>query len=257
MKKAHYRTLWLSDIHLGYKDCKADYLLNLLNHCTFDHLYLVGDIIDMWAMSKRLCWPDSHNQLLHTLLSLPTQGVKVTYLPGNHDAPTQKYSGLSIGNMTIARQARHTCANGKELLILHGDQFDQDVCFGKLHNWVGDKAYSTLLFVNRWVNYTRIKMGRNYWSLSGYIKSRVSGATNAIERYKQAALSFAQRHQADGIVCGHIHHPEISTDKNIHYFNTGDWVENCSALVENSDGSMELIYWAQVKEPLTLYPKAA
>ncbi|MBO9491530.1 UDP-2,3-diacylglucosamine diphosphatase [Endozoicomonas sp. G2_1] len=250
----HYKTVWLSDIHLGYKDCKAEYLLDFLQHNSFDTLYLVGDIVDMWAMSKRFMWPESHNQLLHTLLQLSHQGTKVIYLPGNHDAPAQKYDGMHFGEVEIHREYIHTTADGKKLLLLHGDQFDPEVCFGPIQAWLGDKAYDFLLFLNRWYNKARAACGFPYWSLAGYIKGKIKGANVAIERYKNACRNRAKELGVDGVVCGHIHHPEIDTKASVDYCNTGDWIENCSALIESENGQLSLLYWAKVSaqiEPVT------
>jgi UDP-2,3-diacylglucosamine pyrophosphatase LpxH len=240
---AHYRTLWLSDIHLGYKDCKAEYLLDFLDHCQIDTLYLVGDIVDMWAMSRQFMWPKTHNQLFHRLLSLSREGTRVIYLPGNHDEPIQKYDGMAFGDIEIHRQYVHTTADGRKLLLMHGDQFDQEVCFGPMHAWIGDKAYDLLLFTNRWYNKLRNAMGYPYWSLAGYIKSRIKGANEAIARYRDIGCRVAGELGMDGIVCGHIHHPEILQQQEILYCNTGDWIENCSALTEDRHGRLQLVYW--------------
>lgn len=245
-KSTHYRTVWLSDIHLGCKDCKAEYLLDFLAHHKIDTLYLVGDIVDMWAMSRQFLWPASHNQLFHKLISMASEGTKVIYLPGNHDEPAQKYDGMMFGEVEIHRELIHTTANGRKLLMLHGDQFDDEVCFGKFHAWIGDKAYDLLLFLNRWYNRFRGMMGFKYWSLAGYIKSRVKGANTAIERYKQACMDRARAMGLDGVVCGHIHHPEIDEHNGVTYCNDGDWIENCSALTEDAQGNLNLVYWAQI-----------
>lgn len=243
MASTHYRAVWLSDIHLGCKDCKAEQLLNFLDNCTIDTLYLNGDIIDMWALSKQFRWPASHNQLFYRLISLPEKGTHVIYLPGNHDEPAQKYNGMSFGSIDIHREYVHTTAKGKKLLLLHGDQFDNEVCLGAAHAWVGDKGYELLMWLNRWYNWYRSKLGYKYWSLAGYLKSHISGANQAIIRYRNAALDKARKQDLDGIVCGHIHHPEVVEQDGITYCNTGDWVENCTALAEDQQGDIQLIHW--------------
>ncbi len=253
MQKTHYRSLWLSDIHLGHKDCKAEYLLDFLNHVHADTLYLVGDIVDMWAMSKRLNWPEAHNQLLHRLLTMTAEGTRVVYLPGNHDAPVQKYDGLNFADIEIRRECIHHTADGRKLLLLHGDRFDDEVCFGSLHAWIGDKGYDLLLFVNRWYNYIRCKMGFRYWSLAGHIKSKIKGANKAMQRFRQACVNYAKTQGADGVVCGHIHHAEISELDGVTYCNDGDWIENCSALTEDSQGQLSIVTWAEVRQPDRLY----
>lgn len=242
-KITRYRTVWLSDIHLGFRDCKADYLLDFLDHCEIDRLYLVGDIVDMWAMSRQFRWPRSHNRLFHRLLSLSREGTRVIYLPGNHDEPLQHYDGMAFGDVEIHREYIHTTADGRKLLLLHGDQFDRDVCLGPLHSWIGDKGYQLLLLLNRWYNGCRSATGRPYWSLAGYIKHRVRGASEAIARYRELGLRRAAEQGLDGIVCGHIHHPEIHEQDDVMYCNTGDWVESCSALTEDADGQLNLVYW--------------
>ena len=246
--KTHFRTIWLSDIHLGYKDCKAEYLLDFLKHHSCDTLYLVGDIVDMWAMSKQFRWPKAHNELFHHLLNISREGTKVIYLPGNHDEPAQKYDGMALGEVEIHRQYIHTTADGRKLLLLHGDQFDQEVCFGPMQAWIGDKAYGLLLFLNRWYNFYRAKMGFSYWSLAGYIKGKVKGANEAIQRYRVASSNRARELGLDGSVCGHIHHPEITDMDGVTYYNTGDWIENCSALTENERGEMSLTYWTGINQ---------
>lgn len=250
---AHYRTGWLSDVHLGNKDCKAEYLLSFLQNTHIDTLYLVGDIVDMWAMSKQFRWPESHNQVLHKLMSLSQSGCEVIYLPGNHDKPLQKYDGMMFGNVALKRQCVHTTVKGKRFLVLHGDQFDQEVCFGPLHSWIGDKAYDLLLFVNRWYNRLRALRGAPYWSLAGYIKRHINGANKAILRYKRACAAQAAVLNLDGVVCGHIHHPEIDQINGVSYHNDGDWIENCSALTETQEGEIQLVYWAEQQTSANLY----
>lgn len=250
-KMNKFKTVWLSDIHLGYKDCKAKYLLNFLENSEIETLYLVGDIVDMWAMSSQFLWPAAHNQVLHKLISLSEQGTRVIYLPGNHDEPVQKYEGMYFGKIEIHREYVHQTLDGRKLLVLHGDQFDDDVCFGKFHAWLGDKAYDFLLFLNRWYNYARNKLGYPYWSLAGHIKSKIKGAHVAIDRYRKAALNRVVELRLDGVVCGHIHHPEITMVGDLTYFNDGDWIENCSALTEDMLGNISLTYWTTTTQEST------
>lgn len=243
MAKLHYKAMWLSDIHLGNKDCKADFLLELLQNVSVDKLYLVGDIVDMWQMEKQFRWPEAHNQVMHKLMQLSNQGTQVVYLPGNHDAPIQKYAGMTFGDIDIERELVHTTAAGKRYLVLHGDQFDAEVTLGRFHAWIGDKGYDLLLFLNRWYNRFRAWRNNHYWSLAGYIKKHIKGANKAIERYRAAGCRHAAERGLDGIICGHIHHPESLMVNGIHYINDGDWVENCSALVEDDCGQLSLIHF--------------
>lgn len=242
----YFPTVWLSDIHLGSIDCKADYLLKFLNDCDIDTLYLVGDIVDIWAMKSSIHWPKSHQQVLDKIISLSEHGTRVVYIPGNHDDPIRKYLGLRFANIDIQGHAIHQSQKGKRYLVIHGDQFDADVLIhGKWFAWVGDKAYDLLLLINRINNSIRGHFGYSYWSLAGYIKNRVDGAKNAIQRYKRAACSEAKKQHLDGIICGHIHHPEYDVLDGIEYFNDGDWIENCTALVEDEYGEMRIIYATQ------------
>lgn len=243
MNTQHYRAVWLSDLHLGSKDCKATFLLDFLNKISTDTLYLVGDIVDMWAMSKQFHWPELHNQIMHKLMHMSKNGTRVVYLPGNHDAPLQSYKGMAFGEVEIEREIIHTMANGKRYLILHGDQFDGEVTLGRFESWLGDKGYTLLLILNRYYNAFRQWKTGDYWSLAGYIKQHIRGANVAIERYKKACCSHAKSKGLDGVICGHIHHPETSYVDGIHYINDGDWVENCSALTESTSGELELVDW--------------
>lgn len=242
--KPHFRTVFISDTHLGNKDCKADFLLHFLSNMSCDTLYLVGDIVDMWSMSRQFMWPENHNAVMHKIIQLSHGKTRIVFLPGNHDAPLQKYSGMQFGNIEITRQCVHTTAQHKQYLVMHGDQCDADVTLGKFHAWMGDKAYDLLLFVNRWFNYFRQLRKGHYWSLAGYIKQRINGANKAIERYKQAVCKRAKVLQLDGVICGHIHHPESDYVEGVHYINDGDWIENCSVLVEDKRGEMILLDWA-------------
>lgn len=252
VNKRTFRTVWISDIHLGSKDCKAEYLLDFLAHSSIETLFLVGDIIDLWALRKQFRWPPLHNKLLHKLMSLSESGTKVIYIPGNHDEPAKKYDGMSFGDVEIHQEYIYTTALGKKLLIIHGDQLDDEVCFGRFHAWIGDKGYGLILFLNHWYNILRSKRGRPYFSLAGLIKSKVRGANTAIARYRQAAVNKAKLMGVDGIVCGHIHHPEICTYDDIFYHNDGDWVENCSALTEDKYGKITLSYWTSSRRSFSI-----
>lgn len=250
--------LWLSDIHLGCKDCKADYLLSLLDTVRCQYLYLVGDIIDLWALKRKLHWPDSHNKVLQKIIELAQNGTQVIYLPGNHDELLKPYAELSLWNIKIARQHIHQGVGGHKLLMLHGDQFDADVCVGRFYALLGDHLYDLLLFLNRNLHSLREHLGYPYWSLASYIKSKVGKAQAAIGHYRQAVLNYAQHFDVDGVICGHIHQPELSThpkaaqyctpqsspeQRQIIYANDGDWVENCSLITETLSGELQLCRW--------------
>lgn len=185
--KKHHRTVWLSDIHLGCKDCKAELLLDFLEHNTMDVLYLVGDIVDFWSLKKRFMWPDSHNRLLQALYQKSLGVTQVIYLPGNHDEIIKPYVNMLFGKVEIKKQVIHTTAQNKRLLVLHGDDFDAEVCLGKFHAWMGDILYDFLLFLNRNLDYYRKLRGFQYWSLAAYIK-------NSSKKLMKQLVDTAQRH---------------------------------------------------------------
>lgn len=238
------RTLWISDIHLGYRDCKADYLLDFLNHIHCDTLYLVGDIIDLWSLKRRFCWPQKHYQIMLKFYELAAKGVRVIYVPGNHDEPIRHFCGQLFGPIEIALEHEYTTADGKRLLIMHGDAMDAYINLSWITRFCGDIGYDLLLFINRFANQARALMGRPYFSLAGLIKSNIKGAKAAIETYQQEALSEAKRRGYDGVVCGHIHYPALFEQQSLRYANCGDWIENCTALVEDHQGTMRLLHYS-------------
>jgi UDP-2,3-diacylglucosamine pyrophosphatase LpxH len=238
-----FRAVWLSDIHLGTRGCKADILLDFLRHMETDYLYLVGDIVDGWQLRKRWYWPQEHNDVIQKLLRQARRGAKVVFLPGNHDEAARDYLGLNFGGVQIINETIHTTADGKKLYILHGDQFDAVMGCAKWLAHVGDAAYTFLLGVNVAFNYIRRKLGFSYWSLSAYLKQKVKNAVEHIGNYENFIADAARRHKADGVVCGHIHKAEIRMIGNVLYCNDGDWVESCTALVEHMDGRLQIINW--------------
>lgn len=244
--KQHYSSIFISDVHLGNIDCKADFLLEFLNNISCDRLFLVGDIIDLWAMHKQFRWPKKHNEIMHKIFMLSQGNTEVIYLPGNHDEPLQKYCGFDFSNIQIKRELIYKSASGKRYLVFHGDQCDGDVTLGKFHEWIGDKGYDLLLAVNRWYHLYKQRTNQEYWSLAGYIKSKIKGANMAILRYKKAAILRAKDRGLDGVICGHIHHPEFDLIDKIEYHNDGDWVENCTALAENEKGELVLLRYEDV-----------
>jgi len=235
------RTLFISDVHLGSRDCKADFLLHLLKRVDVERLYLVGDIVDFWTMKRQIFWPDKHHQVLQQLLAMARNGVEVIYIPGNHDEVMRKYRHPDVTSIRIQRQAIHTTADNKRLLVMHGDAFDTETCHSRWLAFVGDHLYDFLLWLNRTTNRIRNLFGHNYWSLSAYVKSQIGKAEEVIARYRAAAFRETRKRGLDGIVCGHIHHPELVESDGLLYANTGDWVENCTALFENHDGELSLM----------------
>lgn len=238
------RTIWISDIHLGNRDCKAEYLLDFLEHIKCDTLYLVGDIIDLWALKRRFCWPAKHYQVLLKFHALANRGTRVIYVPGNHDEPIRRFNGQLFGPIEIAVEQEYVTASGKRMLIMHGDAMDAYINLSWITRFCGDMGYNLLLFINRWANRLRKLMGRPYFSLAGLIKSNIKGAKAAIETYQNEAMDEARRRGFDGVICGHIHYPALLEEKGICYANTGDWIENCTALLEDYHGKMRLLHYS-------------
>lgn len=241
-----YRSLWISDVHLGTEFCKAEYLEQFLKSYQCDTLYLVGDIVDAWALKSRFYWPQSHTNVVRKILTKSKRGTKVVYVTGNHDEFLRKFVDfeLNIGNISVVNEAIHETADGRQLLITHGDQFD---IITRYHKWIafaGDRGYDYLLVMNRHMNKLRQRMGMPYWSLSAYVKHKVKMAVNFISEFEDALAYECRKRGLDGVVCGHIHHAEVRDIEGVTYYNCGDWVESCTALAEREDGSMEIIHWA-------------
>jgi UDP-2,3-diacylglucosamine pyrophosphatase LpxH len=245
LKPATYRSIWISDVHLGFKGCRADFLLDFLNSTESEFLYLVGDIIDVWNMKKGLFWPQAHTEVIRTILGKAKQGTKVIYIPGNHDEVARDYHGMMFGNVIVKKQEIHATADGKHLLVTHGDEFDSAVKCNKVVAKVGDFLYDWLLIINRAFNHLRRKLGFSYWSLATYVKSKVKNAVHYIHCFEEAVLHEARRQNVNGLICGHIHQAALREMNGVLYCNTGDWVENCTSLVEQHDGSLELIRWPE------------
>lgn len=242
----YYRTIWLSDFHLGTRECKAEFLLDFLRHNDSDTLFLVGDVIDGWALARSWNWKQLHNDVIQKILRKARKGTEVIYLPGNHDEFAHDYTGLSFGHVRVESEVVHTLADGRTFLVLHGDLFDGVIRHAKWLSVLGSKAYRGLLKVNRLVNFVRAKLGMPYWSLSAYLKHRTKRAVQFIADFESNMVQTARTYKANGIVCGHIHFPEIRNIEDCVYANAGDWVENCTALVEHFDGRLELVRWAQL-----------
>ncbi len=240
-----YRSVFISDVHLGTRGCRSDFLAHFLGSFSTEHLYMVGDIVDGWRLKKSWYWDEMHDEVVKLILRHASQGARVLYIPGNHDEMFRDWLslGLEIGGVKLAGEAEHTTADGKRLLIIHGDQFDSVVRYAKFLAFLGDWAYTTALNINRWFNAIRRALGYPYWSLSQWAKRQVKEAVKAIDRFEEALAGEARRRHFDGVVCGHIHHAEMRMVDGVLYLNTGDWVESCTALVEHHDGRLELIDW--------------
>ena len=245
MEKKHYRAVFISDIHLGTKACNADALLNFLRETSSDYLYLVGDIVDGWAMKRGIYFPQSHVNVLRKFLSRSNQGCKVVYISGNHDEAIRSFLPLTLGNIELLDETCHTTADGKKFLVIHGDQYDQVMQYARWVAWLGDLGYTFLISTNRYINWFRKKFGLGYWSLSAYAKRKVKTAASFIGDFETAVCHGVKQRGFDGVICGHIHHPEIKIINEVTYANDGDCCETCSALVEHDDGRIEIIYFAQ------------
>ena len=240
---ARYRAIFISDVHLGTRACRADMLLDFLRHNEADVVYLVGDIIDFWRIRRSVIWPQSHNDVLKKLLRKARKGSRLVFIPGNHDEALRDYAGSRFGAIEIERQTIHVRADGRRYLVTHGDEFDVVVRYAKWLAFLGDRGYEFALWLNRPLNALRSIAGLGYWSLSGYLKYRVKSAVNFIGEYERNLAEQARRENVDGVICGHIHHAASHDIDGIHYVNTGDWVESCTAIVEDHDGNFELIRW--------------
>jgi UDP-2,3-diacylglucosamine pyrophosphatase LpxH len=242
-----FRTVWISDIHLGTAGCNAEMLLDFLKSIECETLYLIGDIVDGWQLKKGWYWPSRHNDVVRCWLKMAKHGTRVIFVPGNHDEVFREYAGLNFGGVEVVHEAIHETVDGRTLLIVHGDEFDGVVMYAKWLAFLGDHAYTLLIKLNRLVNFARRTLGLPYWSLSAYLKKRVKNAVSYISNFEQAVAHAAHELGADGVVCGHIHSAEVRQIGEVTYYNDGDWVESCTALVEHSDGRMEIVDWAQRK----------
>lgn len=245
--KRRYRTVFLSDVHLGTRGCRSDFLVNFLQRVECDRLFLVGDIVDGWRLRKSWYWDANHDEVIRLILRAARGGTEVTYIPGNHDEVLRGWlgMGMEIAGIRLADEAVHVAADGRRYLVIHGDQFDGVIRYAKFIAHLGDWAYDWALTANMWFNAARRRFGYPYWSLSQWLKRQVKEAVKAIDRFETALAQEARRRGLDGVVCGHIHHAEMRTVQGVVYMNDGDWVESCTALVEHHDGRFELVDWAR------------
>ena len=238
-----FRTIWISDVHLGTKGCNAELLIDFLDNVDSETMYLVGDIIDGWRLKKKFYWPAAHNDIVWRILKRAKRGTRIVYIPGNHDEMFRQFTGLNFGGVEIRRAAFHDTADGRRLMVLHGDEFDAVMLAHRWLAFVGDAAYTLMMGLSRYVNAVRTRLGMPYWSLSKMAKHKVKNAVEFISRYEEVVAHAAAQRGVDGVVCGHIHTAEFRMFDGIEYWNDGDWVEGCNALVEHFDGSMEILHW--------------
>ena len=243
VKPRQFRTLFVSDLHLGARACQAEAFLDFLRYYHADTIYLVGDIIDFWSVRRNPLWLQSHNDVLQKLLRKARKGTKIIFIPGNHDEGVRGYCGMSFGAIEIHHDIVHLTADGRRFLVMHGDEFDVVVRYAKWLAFLGDRSYEFALWCNRPFNLVRRRFGFGYWSLSNYLKLRVKTAVNFIGEFEQAISAEAKRRDAEGVICGHIHHVADRMIDGIRYLNCGDWVESCTAIAEDFDGKLSQIRW--------------
>jgi len=246
-KRPDYRTIWISDVHLGSPGCQANLLAKFLKEHESEQLYLVGDIIDGWRLKSKFFWPQEHSNVVRRILTRAKRGTEVIYVTGNHDDFLRRFVdfNLQLGNIKVVNEAIHETADGRRLMVVHGDMFD---VVTRYHHWVaiaGDNAYTALIKLNTVYNFARRCLGKPYWSLSDYAKKKVKAAVNFISDFEDSVAYECRNRGLDGAVCGHIHNAEIRDIDGVQYYNCGDWVESCTALVEKHDGTIELINWAE------------
>ncbi|MEP6686284.1 MAG: UDP-2,3-diacylglucosamine diphosphatase [Verrucomicrobiota bacterium] len=243
-----FRTAWISDVHLGTRTSNAGAFLEFLRDHDFETLYVVGDLIDVWQMRRGIYWPQEHNDVIQKLLRKSRKGTRVVYIPGNHDELLEDFCG-HYGHITIAKHFIHITADGRRILVIHGHELDTVVQNARWLAFAGDHGYQFLLSLNPLINFVRRRFGLGYWSLSAYAKKRVKDAVNFIGEFESAIVRYAERYAVDAVLCGHIHSAGIRELGAVTYYNCGDWVETCSALVENFDGSIELLHFNPFQLP--------
>jgi UDP-2,3-diacylglucosamine pyrophosphatase LpxH len=246
----HVRTAFISDIHLGSRDCRADLLLDFLQTVHADELILIGDILDIESMRRSVHWTQAHTDVLRTLLGRSRHGTRVIYVPGNHDASFRDLCPSNFGQLHIEREYVHETAAGLRLLVTHGDEFDGAVKCSRWLASLGSGLYDVILALNRALNGLRRLRGRGYWSLASFIKERIGNAVEYVRRFETAAAETARARGFDGIVCGHIHRPQLEERAGVLYCNDGDWVDSCSAIIERRTGALELWHWADAGRQL-------
>jgi UDP-2,3-diacylglucosamine pyrophosphatase LpxH len=251
-----FRTIWISDLHLGTPGCQARLLLEFLRHTESDYLYLVGDIVDGWQLRRRWYWPQTHNDVVQKVLRKARKGTAVTFIPGNHDEFGRHFLSLSFGGIEIRDEAVHTTADGRRLLVIHGDLFDGVVQCARWLALLGDQLHVFILELNRWLNALRARLGFPYWSLALYLKHKVKNAVSYITDFEKAVAQEARRRGLDGVVCGHIHKAEIREIDGVLYCNDGDWVESLTALTESATGELRIVDWRSVSAPTAAIPSS-
>jgi UDP-2,3-diacylglucosamine pyrophosphatase LpxH len=244
-RAGRHRALFLSDLHLGARAAQTAAVLEFLHTHEADTIYLVGDIIDIWRLQSGARWLIAHGEVLNRLLSKLNEGSRVIYVPGNHDEALRNCAGMQFGGIEIMREAIHLTADGRRLLVTHGDEFDGAARYAAWKRFAGDRSYEFILWCDRPINWARRRFGLGFWSLSNYAKSRVKAAIAFIEDFEAMVAGEARRRGFDGVICGHIHYPTAKSIGGVSYLNCGDWVESCTAIAEDDQGKLRLIRWRE------------
>jgi UDP-2,3-diacylglucosamine pyrophosphatase LpxH len=248
MSEKTYRSIFISDVHLGTRDCKAEALNNFLKHNTCETLYLVGDIIDAWKIQQnRWRWKQSHTNVIRRVMGHAKRGTRVIYVAGNHDEFLRPLIplGIGFGLIEVVNQCEHIGVDGKHYLVTHGDLFDGITRLAPWLAFLGDKLYDFVLNLNSQFNAVRRKLRLGYWSLSKYLKYKVKKASDFLFQFERNLATYCKKRGYDGVICGHIHHAEIKEIDGVVYMNDGDWVESMTALVEHHDGRWEIVTWTK------------
>ena len=245
-----FRTIFISDIHLGTPACQADYLLDFLNNTSADRLILVGDVIDLIAMQKRVFLPASHQAVIDKIIAIAATDTEVIYIPGNHDHLLRKFTGQTISNIKLERKLDFRSTDGRLFLVSHGDEFDAILQTGELLLLLGNASHALLLKLNTFVAGIRRWLQLPYWSFAGFLKTKIGKATQFINRFEQLAAFNCRKNSYDGFICGHIHFASLRRFQNTLYGNCGDWVEHCTSLVEEVDGTFSVIHWSDSKKTI-------
>ncbi|MGD9841434.1 MAG: UDP-2,3-diacylglucosamine diphosphatase [Steroidobacteraceae bacterium] len=246
-----FRSVFISDVHLGYRGARIEYLHSFLKQIDTEYLYLVGDIIDLWSMKKTFYWPQEHNNLLRLILSKAKRGTKIIYIPGNHDEMFRDFVDYRFGKLQVKRNATHITADGRKILVMHGDEFDGVIKCARWLSLLGHHGYELILGLNRRVNWLRRKLDLPYWSLAAYLKHKTSAAVTHINKFEQAVVRAGKQRGMDGVLCGHIHRAKIEHIDGIQYMNCGDWVESCTTITEDFYGHLSLLHWSDRQEVLS------
>lgn len=240
-----YRSVFISDVHLGTQACQAQHLIDFLQSITTKKLYLVGDIVDLLEMKKKAHFPETHRQVMSEIMRMAREGTDVIYIPGNHDDFFRQMIGQVFAGIKIQRNAIHVTADGRRFFVSHGDEFDQVVTISPLLCLVGDKAHAVALRLNIWCNAIRRCFKMPYWSFAGFLKRHIGKANQFIRRFEYAALKACKGLGVDGYICGHIHSAAFRMHGGKLYCNDGDWVEHCTALIETESGELNILHWSE------------